>query len=155
MWNSPANCHGRRIASRKTGSWSFLEFRPCESPCDWFLLYKHGDEKWSLGRFCFCKQIMLMNLLATVVLFLFIGPFDYVSSRETKTSGRKALFVWNTRSSTLFLRAGSSVFLPSTKRKLSESHAFDIAFFCLYFVLHFLIHKFAEFGKLLAVIPGI
>jgi hypothetical protein len=41
----------------------------------------------------FCKQIMLMNVLASGFLFLFIGPFKHVSSGEIKETGKKALFV--------------------------------------------------------------
>lgn len=36
---------------------------------------------------------MLMNMLASALLFLFIGPFKHVSSGETKEAGGKALFV--------------------------------------------------------------
>ena len=45
----------------------------------------------------FCKQIMLMNVLASGFLFLFIRPFKHVSSGETKEAGRKALFVSSER----------------------------------------------------------
>jgi len=41
----------------------------------------------------FWEQIMLMNMLASALLFLFIGPFKHVSSGETKEAGGKALFV--------------------------------------------------------------
>ena len=36
---------------------------------------------------------MLMNVLASALLFLFIGPFKHVSRGETKETGEKALFV--------------------------------------------------------------
>lgn len=48
-------------------------------------LCKHGGPKVC----SFCEQIMLMNVLASGVLFLFIGPFKHVSSGETKETGRK------------------------------------------------------------------
>jgi len=41
----------------------------------------------------FSEQIMLMNVLASALLFLFIGPFKHVSRGETKETGEKALFV--------------------------------------------------------------
>ncbi|KAL9985054.1 hypothetical protein ACROYT_G007411, partial [Oculina patagonica] len=47
---------------------------------------KHGG----LKVVAFCKQIMLMNVLASGVLFLFIGPFKHVSAGETKEAGKSA-----------------------------------------------------------------
>lgn len=53
---------------------------------------------WIMLEGCaFCKQIMLMNVLASGFLFLFIGPFKHVSSGDIKETGRKALFVWSER----------------------------------------------------------
>lgn len=34
---------------------------------------------------------MLMNVVASAILFLFIGPFNHVRTRETGTTGREAL----------------------------------------------------------------
>lgn len=55
---------------------------------DWLLSLKHGGLRKVACSFV--KQIMLMNVLASGVLFLFIGPFEHVSSAETKETGKKA-----------------------------------------------------------------
>lgn len=56
-----------------------------------------------------------MHLAATVVLFLFIGPFDYVSSQETKTSDSVVLQVNSPQ--LVFIAVNSNLELNCTIRR--------------------------------------
>lgn len=115
----------------------------------WLVLsYKHGVRQRQPAFFV--KQIMQMNVLASTVLFLLIGPFDFVSSWEVESTGKFYLF-----RTLCILRQflPARCFVPNSnlqmwKRKhgvvFSDYSAFNVNSFLLYFRLWSGVYSFPQ-----------